>query len=138
MNTLMLLLLLGDADPAILAENKKAARECEERHDRQKKKVGDLTRRGKVTVKKTTSKFRFGGGAGYKGFGGSGGYAGYNTDVSGAAGGIGSVLYNFGYGYGNPGNHRSEEHEEVTEEREMIWPDRSYYGGPLTVKNPFK
>lgn len=130
---ILMLAVQGD----VVAENKRAVRECEEKHIKEKKKVGDLTRRGKITRKKVTNKFRFGGGVGYGGFGGSGGYSGYGTDVQGSAGGIGSVLYNFGFGFGNPGNAKSEETDEVTEEFEMIWPDRNYYGGPLTVRNPY-
>lgn len=127
----------GQPDPKILEENRVAARRAEERHDKMKARVGDLTRRKTVTVKKSKSKFRFGGGVGYGGLGGNGGYAGYN-DVSGAAGGgIGAAFYNFGYGYANTGNARQEEHDETTEEFEMIYRDNNWYGGPLTIKNPW-
>lgn len=138
MTSLILLIALsGQPDPVIIAENKRAARECEERHDKMKKKIGDLTTRKTVTTKRSTSKSRYGGGVGYNGFGGAGGYAGYSDTLAGSAGGIGAMIYNFGFGYANQGNAKQEDHDETIEEYDMIYRDRNYYGGPLTVRNPY-
>jgi hypothetical protein len=134
---ILIALIGGEPDPKILEENRLATRRVEERHDRMKARVGDLTRRKTVTVKKSKSKFRFGGGAGYNGFGGNGGYAGYDDVSGGAGGGIGAAFYNFGYGYANTGNARQEEHDETTEEFEMIYRDNNWYGGQLNLRNPY-
>lgn len=137
LSLILVSVLMAGPDPEIVAANAEAARKCEERHDRMKAKIGDLTTRGKIITKKQLNKSRYGGGVGWQGFGGAGGYAGYSESIAGTAGGIGATIYNFGFGYSNPGNSKREEINEVIEERDVIYPDRNYYGGTLTIRNPY-
>jgi len=137
LSLILVSVLAGQPDPAIVAANAEAAHKCEEKHDRIKAKVGDLTVRRKIITKKSLNRTRYGGGVGYNGFGGAGGYAGYSESIAGTAGGIGATIYNFGFGYANPGNAKREELDEEIDEREIIYPDRNYYGGPLTIRNPY-
>jgi hypothetical protein len=106
-------------------------------------------RRAIVSDSSSTIKRRFGGGVGYGGYGGNGGYAGYNSNGSG--GGAGSAMYagmygggnqnyvyNYGYGFNNPGNASQETNDQSSFTYDMIYRDpETWDGGAVMLVNPF-
>lgn len=109
-------------------------------------------RRAIVSESSGIIKRRFGGGVGYGGYGGNGGYAGYNQNGGGGGGGgTGSAMYagmygggnqnyvyNYGYGFNNPGNASQETNDTSSISYEMIYHDPDTWdGGAVMVLNPF-
>lgn len=113
-------------------QNELVAKQAHDRDHALKSKYGDRTVHGTISEESTKVENRMGGGVGFDGFGGQGGYAGYSQQMNPA--GIG---FNYGYGFSNPGNATQVKTSGTSKSYEKVWYDNSYYGGTVTVINPF-
>lgn len=114
------------------AQNEQVRRDASTRNSVTRVGLGDRTVRGTVSEESTASKQRFGGGVGYGGFGGEGGYAGYSNQYVGNTFG-----FNYGFGFNQPGNASQTSQSGQSKTYEKVWYDNAYYGGSVTIVNPF-
>lgn len=115
-----------------VAQNKLVTSRAHHRNETVKSKLGDRSVRGTITMEKTSGSHRLGGGVGWGGYGGEGGYAGYSNQFQPISNG-----FNYGFGFSNPGNTSQTSHNASSISYEKVWYDNSYYGGTVTIINPF-
>lgn len=115
-----------------IQQNDRVRNEANTRNAATRVGIGDRSVHGSISQESTISKQRFGGGVGVGGFGGQGGYAGYSNQYVGNTFG-----FNYGFGFNQPGNASQTSQSGASKTYEKVWYDNSYYGGSITVINPF-